>query len=330
MSTSPLGLGRVAQAWDSFFYQPVDRHAGAAFRIGFALLLLVNSLGYYEHLEMWFGESGVLPFEISRSVIDPDTLTIFALLPATNAVLWTCYAVFNLQIVGLLVGFAARFNAIGVFVWLVSFQHRNQLIYDGEDTVFRIFAFLLIFLPLADTLSVDAYLKSRRGGAGDPGRPRAAWALRLIQIQTVLIVLCSVLEKLRGPEWIDGTAMYYVSRMEDLFGRFPVPSAPFEWMPAVALITWSVLGVELWLPILIWFKLTRRLVLVAAILFHLGIDYTMNLFLFQWIMVLGWLTFVEREDLRTLRGKFESLKRRVMPIFATSTLGLPKPVDKSD
>jgi hypothetical protein len=311
MSPSRIGLGRVAQAWDSFFYQPVDRRAAALFRIGFALLVLINTLGYYDHLEMWFGESGVLPLDVSRAVIDPDTLTVFAWLPPTNAVLWSCYALFNIQIVGLLIGFAARFNAVGVFVWLVSFDHRNVLIYDGEDTVFRIFAFLLIFLPLADTLSVNAYLKSRLGVAQDTSRPKAAWAFRLIQIQTVLIVWCSAVEKLRGQEWIDGTALYYISRSEDLFGRFPLPSAPFEWLPAVVFMTWSVLTVELSLPILIWFKSTRRLALAAAILFHLGLDYSMNLFLFQWIMILGWLTFVTRDDLRALREKLQSLTRGV-------------------
>ena len=311
MMTALPNLRGFAKAWDRFFFRQVDVRICGAFRIGFAVLLLANSLGYYAYLDQWFGESGVLPFDASRLVVDPDTLTIFAWLPETATTLWICYGIFNAQILALLIGFHSRIQAICLFAWLVSFQHRNQLILDGEDTLFRVFCFLLILLPLSDSLSLDAFLKARRAGRRGAVALKPAWALRLIQIQTTLVVLCAGWEKALGTEWIDGTAMYYVASVEDLFGRFPVPGFFFEFMPATNLLTWSVLAVELSLPVLIWFRRTRRSALAVALVFHLSIDYTMNLFLFQWIMLLGWLTFIEPADLIALRQSFGKLAASV-------------------
>ena len=62
--------------------------------------------------------------------------------------------------------------------------------------------------------------------------------------------------------------------------------------------TWSVLIVELAVPVLIWFRETRRLCLLLLLVFHLGNEWTMHLFLFHWIMLCGWLSFVTNDDLR--------------------------------
>ena len=67
----------------------------------------------------------------------------------------------------------------------------------------------------------------------------------------------------------------------------------FESMVVITLMTWSVLAVEMAVPLALWFKKTRRTALVVAFAFHLTTDYVMNLFLFQWIMMVGLLSFVD-------------------------------------
>jgi hypothetical protein len=282
---------RAAAAWDAFFFRPVDARFVDGFRIGYAALLLVNCLVYLPFVETWWGSEGVLPFEVARRLSDPDTLTIFTWLPKDDVTLWICFSLFTLQVVGLLVGYKSHVQAVCVFIWLTSFQHRLYLINDGEDTVFRLFGFLLIFMPIGGSLAVDAW--SRR--LETPRVP--AWALRLVQFQTALIVFCTGWEKLRGATWLDGTAMYYVSRLNDFFGRFPVPAALLDSLPALQAMTWSTLALELALPLLVWFRAITVPVLVAAVAFHLAIDYMMNVFLFQWLMILGWFSFLATADL---------------------------------
>ena len=122
MMTALPNLRGFGESWDRFFFRQVDVRICGAFRIGFALLLLANSLGYYAYLDQWFGGSGVLPFDASRLVVDPDTLTIFAWLPEKATTLWICYGIFNAQILALLIGFHSRIQAICLFAWLVSFS----------------------------------------------------------------------------------------------------------------------------------------------------------------------------------------------------------------
>ena len=98
--------------------------------------------------------------------------------------------------------------------------------------------------------------------------------------------------------------MYYVTRLNDLFGRFPVPNAVLDSLPVLKAMSWSTLGFEIALPILVWFRPITLPVVVVALGFHLTIDYQMNLFLFQWLMILGWLSFLATTDLETWKQRF--------------------------
>ena len=287
----------VVRAWDRFFHRKVDLSICGEIRVAYAFFLLINILVLGTDLERWFSESGVMPLAASKTVVDSDTWTLFQWLPQTDFVLWLCYSIFVVQIVLLLVGLFTRTQLVCIFVWLISFQHRHLILFDGEDYLFRLMCFYLIFTPAGEYRSVDRWL-SERSGKRSPGEVLAQpiWPLRLIQIQMVVIFLSTAIEKLKGPEWRDGTALYYVAKLDDVFGRFWVPEFVFESMPIVMLLTWTVVVLELFVPIAVWFDKTRRAALITALVFHLATDYAMNLFLFQWIMLVGWMSFVTPED----------------------------------
>jgi hypothetical protein len=188
----------------------------------------------------------------------------------------------------MLLGCYSRFQVAAIFVWLVSFQNRNPLITDGEDTVFRILAFLLIWLPLDAKWSVMALRDSKN--AHRTPTSKDAWALRLIQFQMTVIYASTALCKLEGETWQNGSAVGYVSRMTDNFGRWISP----EWfdLPWITpLATWGTLAVEAFLPFGLWIPKIRWLAIGLAALMHLGIEASMNLFLFQWVMLLGLVSF---------------------------------------
>ena len=99
--------------------------------------------------------------------------------------------------------------------------------------------------------------------------------------------------KWQGQSWRDGTALYYVARMDDLFGRFWLPDFLFENPWILKPMTWGVVGLEALLPLMLWFRPTRRLAVGAAIGLHLCIEYAMHIYLFEWVMIVGVLSFVE-------------------------------------
>jgi len=306
MSNAECSLRDTAAAlgrgWNAFFHAPCDARVCALVRIAFACVVLANFAALWPDRERWFTDEGVLTAETSQRIASPYGWSLLWLLPSTTEVVNVCLWIAVANTVLLLIGLLPRLNALCVLVWLYSFQTRNVQIIDGEDTVMRMTAFFLIWMPSGQCWSLHALLRRWLGfpplGCEAPG-----WSLRLLQIQMASILLSTALLKLAGDEWIDGTALYYVSRLDDFWGRFPVPAWLFDTPWTVALMTWAVLVVELTVPVLIWFKETRRWCLLVTVLFHLANEWTMHLFLFHWIMLVGWLSFLTAGDLAWFTGK---------------------------
>ncbi len=118
------------------------------FRIGYASLLLLCIAVWFPDAMQWFTDAGVLRSTTAERITRHSHSSLLFIMPSTPLVVNSCLAVMSIQAVCLLLGCFSRFQAVCIFVWLVSFQHRNPLICDGEDTVFRLFAFFMIFMPL--------------------------------------------------------------------------------------------------------------------------------------------------------------------------------------
>ena len=282
-----ISIRQIIAAWNRFFYEPISPLDIAAYRILFGILLLVNELLILPDFTLWYGEGGSLSRIVARDLPGGAGMNLLSALPAGDASAWAFFALMLLAIVTLTLGLFTRTSAAVVFVCLVSFNHRNVLPLNGGDTFFRIATFFLIFSHAGDCLSLDRSLRRSRG----PIKPAAPWAQRMIQIQLSLVYITTFLWKVRGSMWLDGTAIYYTSRLQD-FWRFPVPYL-FEHMWTIKLWTWGTLVVEFALGFLIWIREFRYPVLLAGILLHLGIDYSINIPLFAPIMITAYITFVE-------------------------------------
>jgi Vitamin K-dependent gamma-carboxylase len=304
----PSTLRSIARGWTEFFHQPCDARVCAAIRIVYATLVLIHLAVLYPDLDLWFTAGGLLPLELSREAASPYSWTLLAFLPDTSAAVHGAFWITVFHAVALFIGLLPRLNTLLLFIWIVSFQVRNNIIHDGEDGLLRMLGFFMIWLPSAHCWSLNALLRNwwHRATVGCVATHHAAcqapgWGLRLLQIQMSAMFLSSGLIKLGGDAWLSGTALYYVSRLDDHFGRFPVPAWVFDTPWLVAVMTWSVLLAELTIPLLIWFRETRLPCLVALLFFHLANEWTMNLFLFHWLMLCGWMAFLTPADFRWLR-----------------------------
>ncbi|MFM7977172.1 MAG: HTTM domain-containing protein, partial [Pirellula sp.] len=279
---------RILQAWERFLFDSCDPRVAPILRIGFAILVLIQTMVAWPDAAYWFTDDGVMQSQTAQGILDPGAWSLLSLLPSKP---WAaqlgliCLLVHGLL---MLVGYFSRFQAAAIFVWLISFQNRNPLITDGEDTVLRIFAFLMIWLPLDFCWAVFP----SKTKVSEPAQASSqAWALRLIQFQMTAIYASTALSKLEGSTWQDGTAVWYVSRMTDNFGRL-IPASYLDWPGASALATYGTLAIESLLPIGLWIPKVRWIAIGLAVLLHLGIESSMNLFLFQWLMLLGLIAFV--------------------------------------
>jgi len=264
-------------------------------RIAHATLLIVCTFVWIIDSDLWFTEAGVLTARSAQALNNGEQLSIFFWFPSSDWLVRISLAILFVQCWLLLLGCWSRFQMACIFVWLLSFQHRNPLICDGEDTVFRLFSFIMIWMPLDHRWSL---LRWRFGWPQSVAGREDAWALRLIQFEITAIYASNALSKFQGDTWRDGTALYYVSKMTDMFGRGWLPAGLFEIEWFVRFATWSVLVCEMVLPIALWIGPTRRLAICLGVALHLAIEYSMNLFLFEWIMLVGLMAFLSPDDLR--------------------------------
>ena len=290
-------------SFDRLFFKPSDTAMCAVVRIGFGLILLPYVFILGLDLEAFHGESGVLPFGVSRMLVDDDVLSPLGWIAANDTSLIFCYLFFLFQALCLLIGFGSRFQALGVFFWLIAFQHRNSLLIDGGDILAHMIAFYLFCMPCGERFSMDAWMRGRRGKVP---RELPIWGLRLLQVQMFLLYLSTSLLKYSGVAWRDGSAMVYIVQLNDVWGRFPLPEALFGSVFFLKILTLTVLVLELLIPFGLVVKSTRMFTVCTAMCFHLAIDYSMNLFLFQWIMIVGLLSYVDLDflPLRWIRSWF--------------------------
>lgn len=299
-TTAYFSFGAMGAHWNRFFHTPRDTKICTLMRILFALLVLWHNYSMFWVAEMWYSNEGVFQQENLRKILDPDIFPWITLFDNTPTFIYFCLSLFTLSAFLMCIGFFSRVNCFMIFFWLVNFQLRNEYVADGSEIVFRLLAFFLMFLPLDDYLSLGKKLGLQQTSTD----PKPLWALRLIQIQMSLIFLSTMWLKLDGELWLNGTALYYVARLDEFFGRFPLWHFWFENMILVKMSTWMVLAIEGLMVFGVWFKDLRRLTLIFAIGFHLLTDYSMNLFLFHWVCIVGWLSFLNDHELELLLKPF--------------------------
>jgi hypothetical protein len=258
------------------------------------VLLVLNWAFLVPDALNFFGQRAVLTPATALRLTGPGRLDVFQVLPGGDGWTLAVFGAVGLASASLAAGFMTRTSAALVFVGLVSLHHRNTVVLNSGDTVFRVLTFLLIFAPAGEVWSVDRW-RARRRGAAPPEPPfRAPWAQRLIQIQVTVLYLSTAWWKLLGSAWRDGTAVYYMSRLVE-FERFPVPVL-FDDLRLIRAVTWGSLATELALGTLVWFPRLRYPVLLAGALLHLGVELTMNIPVFQWLMMAALTTFIPPAD----------------------------------
>jgi hypothetical protein len=285
-------------AWNEFFFQPQKPTPVALFRILYGLLNLANLALLRPDWLTWYGPHAFMSMATMYRLSPGPRINLFVLFPQTEFAVNAFFWIFVACAVSLTVGYMTRFSSVAVFMCLISMHERNTYILNGADIVMRVTGFFLMFAPCAGALSVDRLLRIWEGREGAEVPLYSPWAQRLIQIQVSVIYLSTVGLKLFGKAWRNGTAIYYVLRLNG-FRRFPVPFSSN--LLLIRFFTWSTLLVEFAIGALVWFSGIRYAVLIAAALLHLFIEYSMNLPLFELMMVSTYVTFIYPEDLSRMR-----------------------------
>ncbi len=296
-----MSLRALLEAWNEFFFTPQSPLPIALFRILYGLAVTMTLLLLRPDWLNWYGAHAWVTLPTMSKVEPGMRLNLFTLVPqddsSINALFWLFLAFAVLLTVGLL----TRVSSILTFLAIASIHERNLFITHGGDTFLRVAGFFLMFAPAGAALSVDRLLRVRAGKEGPELQPRSPWAQRMIQFQLAILYLTSFWWKSMGPWWVNGTALSYVSQLEEM-QRFPVP--PWFKIPLLLKLgTWFTLVLEFSLGVLIWFKELRYPLLCIGLLFHLCIEYCLNIPMFEWDVLTAYVLFIDPVDLQRALGR---------------------------
>jgi hypothetical protein len=286
--------GRLAESKElllAFWRHPTRGSSAALFRVAFGLLSTWTAIGVGLNLERYFADGGMIPWRVAQRW-GYASYSAFSLAPDSEALLRAHFVVFLAASLLLTVGVGARASAMAVFLVNLSLQHRNGLIVNSGDRLFMIMAFYAAFAPLSQRWSLASLFSRRR----KRGRLASGFGLRLMQLQIAYVYLSAAFSKLGQPRWQNGRALRDVLS-SPLYCEWPTY---IDFWPLVYFLTWSTLVFELGFPLGVWFKRYRPWLIIAGVLFHLGIEVTMTIPMFSWIMIIGYIPFLTDDETEAL------------------------------
>jgi hypothetical protein len=201
--------------------------------------------------------------------------------------------------IALSVGWQTRLATILLFVLIQSMMHRNLSVVHGQDLVFRMLLFYGLFAPFGACLSIDS-----RGSPGKSAGPPVIWPVRLMQLNFLFIYVNSVPHRLVSDEaWLNGEAVYW-AMANNMWGRDWIPMIFYQHDAILSKVaTYGTILTEGTVPILIWFRNTRMLAIMAGVLLHVCIAVLLaNVAFFSLAMICGYCLFLPAPLVRRVLG----------------------------
>lgn len=286
---------QVKELWNDFFFKPQTCKAIAVCRIIAGAVLFVLLLLMQQDLETWYGASNESIISIGTAALCLPSYPTIAFLHWFPSIHFILHALGLASALSLMLGWHTRISAACGFVVLQSFLRRNPFVVSGSD---ELLSQLLFYLALSR--AGDAYSVANMKNVPILASP---WAQRLIQIQLCLVYAQTFLSKITHAEWLNGTALYSVLRTREL-AHFPLPSFIVQSELICSLLTWATLGLELLLCTLIWYKPLRNCLVVLGIVFHLTMEYCLNIPMFQWVMIACLICFLDEAVFEKIASRF--------------------------
>jgi vitamin K-dependent gamma-carboxylase len=268
--------GLVA-AFDDLLGRPVSMRALALLRVLVGPVVL---------LHLWPFLSDSLDGQTYRDAFHEPYAAWYPELPdaAYVGLLWLAAAAAVAMSLGVLTRLATAmtFGIVSYNLFLSTTHFHNNRAY------LVIVLGLLAVAPCGRELSVDAWLRRRRGRPRlDPSAP--AWPLWLLRFECAAVYGASGLSKLVDPDWFGGTVTWQrVARARDDLEAWPMP----DW--AVSLLTDRsfhtgaaklIVLTELFIAVGLWWRGTRYAAVWVAVAFHVAIEMSASVQVFSFLAI---------------------------------------------
>lgn len=304
---------RAFDRWCDFWWTPADPAPLCLMRILVGGMLIYSHLVWGLNLEGFLGPAGWNSSELIRDMQRGQwNYSFWWDVPVES--MQTVHQYCLVILVLFCVGFCTRLTSILSFLIHVSYCQRAAMSNYGLDQAASVLLLYLAIGPSGSAYSVDRILVRfwnrfvRRIKTETKRSSLAGLSLRLIQVHYCLIYFFAATAKLQGETWWTGEAIWRC------VANYEYQSADLTWLAwfpeLYELLTHVTLIWELTFACLVWVKAIRPLVLLAGILMHLGIGAFLGMWTFGFMMIFGYLAFVNPNTIRSvLRNPFWVFRR---------------------
>jgi len=223
--------------------------------------------------------------------------TIFNYFPYTPRSWWTyaIYAPLSLAhphpkvflvcfLIILIIGLLIKINYVTAILicWCsISLSRLGLPAANGSDLVLNLFLLLAVVMPVTPS-SKHLNIKSIQKHISVIG-------VLLVQIELTLVYFLSGYDKLMSEAWRSGAAIYSIMNLDFFYNPFLKIALNDT---TYILLSWSVIIFELAFTFFVWFRKTRMYILMAGVIFHLGIIVFLGLLDFGILMIITYLIFL--------------------------------------
>lgn len=311
-------MAEIKRFLDAFGDTPRHLQGAAAFRVVVGMTLLYQLTMLIGLFDLTMGESSIYAFEAFAADFGRVHYSYMAV---SDSPAWQWGGFFAaILIVGLwLTGIGAQVGKLGHLItlltwWAVhSIHSRCPTLWDGGDNLTEII--LLYAIPLD--------LWNSRANKRELGRVHITIhnvALLACTLQICIMYFTAGIAKVPGKYWQNGTAFYYVLASRE-FGM--TGFGPLIWNNRLllALTTWGPLVLQLAFPWIYYFgrPWPRRVTVLLAMSFHVGILVLMGLNTFAVIMVGAELLLLSDDDYGALSSLAKRIWARLSPAGKPAT-----------
>lgn len=217
-----------------------------------------------------YDESALLDFFNINQLFLRDNFTYF-------------YFVYFILILFYFFGIGKYITALLLYIFFEIFQNLCPVVLNGGDNLLKFIILYMIFIDSYSHFKIKP-LKSKYQNIYLFRNFLSNIFGYAICMHLCLVYFISAIHKIHSDVWFNGIATYYTLSLE----RFRGTSFNLELAKNGFFITVSTYGtilIELFYPVLIWFKKTRTAIIILAIMLHISIYALMMIYDFQLIFI---------------------------------------------
>jgi hypothetical protein len=289
-------ISKLWSVWERFIFFTPSYYVVGVFRFLVGLTGVVLYTNRILDWRFYFTDDGPVQLSWAFDAMPEFYRPLLTWFPTSGAMILGLHILFIVLLLTLCLGIGGRLNAIAVMIINAIFLQRNFTILYGADRVIAFWFFFLVFTDCNREFSLARHWGWKKSPPNACNDAFTAVGFRLSQIQLCVIYGITGMEKLKGGNWWDGSALWAI------FGNRQLMLFDLSWMRelsfVIPLMTFGTVLFEIYFPVLIWLRPTRPWVLSMGVVFHFLIGLTMGIPYFSAAMLAAYVLFCDESLLR--------------------------------